>query len=620
MSFNRFPSQRSLSRLAAVALAGCFLLTACQKESAGPATAETATRETSATAETSVPSGTPTPAQTLATQDGTILAETEDAGRSYVDETLFIGDSNTARYMMYADETGRAFTSLDNNIGVVSMGAGSITTLKCEQFVGYSDMYTIPDAVAMLKPKRIIIGFGTNNLSGTSTDASSFIKSYLTGLKAIQEAWPYADIIVNGIPPLDKQRENQNLNMVQVDAYNAALVEMCEENGFKFLNSAEVLKDASTGWAKTDYTLSDGVHLSKTAVTAFFDYVRTHAYITEDRRPQPLGDIPKPNGTPVGLISQDPIAVRGAKVPVEFVASTGGSLQGSTSQLVKKGGTCSTVTAVPDAGWKFAGWTASLGSAGSSASLTFTVPSNADAGGVVLTAHFTPDEHEHNWVEIEGSRREPSCLDAGYAKYQCSICGAYGEKDLAALGHQWDNGVVTKEPQAGVAGEKTFTCTRSGCNSGPDGGPAQRTEPVAALATPTPTPVQPTPSPTPIPTPTPHLHSYTQTSHTPATCEVPGSTTYTCSCGDSYTEDEPALGHSWDDGTVTQEPGPGTPGIRTYTCSRCHITKTAEIPALPVPDPTPEVPEPPVEGGESGDSSQVQNNTEPLPEETVPEN
>ena len=75
-----------------------------------------------------------------------------DAGRSYVEETLFIGDSNTARYMMYADETGEAFTSLSNNIGVVSMGVGAITTLKCEQFVGYSQMYTIPDAVPCSSP------------------------------------------------------------------------------------------------------------------------------------------------------------------------------------------------------------------------------------------------------------------------------------------------------------------------------------------------------------------------------------------------------------------------------------------------------------------------------------
>ena len=57
---------------------------------------------------------------------------------------------------------------------------------------------------------------------------------------------------------LDKQRENTNLTMTQVDAYNAARVTRCEENGFKFLNSAEVLRDAATGWAKTDYTLSDG--------------------------------------------------------------------------------------------------------------------------------------------------------------------------------------------------------------------------------------------------------------------------------------------------------------------------------------------------------------------------
>ena len=255
----------------------------------------------SATAETAEAAATLTPtaattAQPVAAEIGTVLPATEDAGRSYLDETLFIGDSNTVRYTMYADETGTAFASVDNSIGVVSMGAGAITTLKCEKFKGSSTMYTVPEAVAMLKPQRIIICYGTNNLGGSSTDATSYIKTYLQGLQTIQTAWPYCDIIVSAIPPLDKQRENTNLTMTQVDAYNAALVTMCEENGFKFLNSAEVLRDDATGWAKTDCTLSDGVHLSKTAVTAYFDYVRTHAYITEDRRPQPLGSIPQPDG------------------------------------------------------------------------------------------------------------------------------------------------------------------------------------------------------------------------------------------------------------------------------------------------------------------------------------
>ena len=46
---------------------------------------------------------TPTPTDTTVP---TILPQTADAGRSYVDDTLFIGDSNTVRYTMYADDTG----------------------------------------------------------------------------------------------------------------------------------------------------------------------------------------------------------------------------------------------------------------------------------------------------------------------------------------------------------------------------------------------------------------------------------------------------------------------------------------------------------------------------------
>lgn len=469
----------SLCKVLAASLALC-LMAGCAGQEAGMASPETA--ETAVTAAPVAQTlQTPDPA---AVADGTVLAATEDAGRSYVDETLFIGDSNTARYMMYADETGNAFTSLKNNIGVVSMGVGAITTLKCEQFKGDSQMYTIPDAVAKLKPRRIIIGFGTNNLGGTSTDATSFIKTYREGLQAIEKVWPYAEIIVSAIPPLDQQRENTRLDMVQVDAYNAALVQMCEEEGYRFLNSTEVLRDETTGWAKKDYTLSDGVHLSKVAVTAYFNYVRTHASQTPDQRPQPLGTIPEPDGVPLGLITSDPIAVRGAKVPVEFVSTEGGSISGSTSQMVKKGGTCSTVTAVPKEGWKFAYWSASIGSAGSGSSLTFTVPSNADAGGVVVTAHFEPAAHEHNYVEVEGSRKEPTCEEKGYVKEACSICGEVQERELDALGHKYDGGNVTQEPQPGVAGVRTYTCTVCG---------KQYTEEIAALE------VVPSAPPSPLP-------------------------------------------------------------------------------------------------------------------------
>ena len=489
--------------LAVAALAVC--LTGCSH--AQTDATPFATSETAEAAATATPAATPaTSAEPVRAEVGTILPETADAGRSYVDETLFIGDSNTARYLLYANETGTAFTSLNNNIGVVSMGVGSITSLKCEKFKGSSAMYTVPDAVAMLKPKRIIICYGTNNLSGSSTDATNYIKSYLQGLQAIQTAWPYCDIIVSAIPPLDQQRENTNLTMTQVDAYNAALVQMCEENGFKFLNSAEGLRDDATGWAKKDYTLSDGVHLSKEAVTAYFTYVRTHAYAAEDRRPQPLGTIPTPDGVPANLINKDPIAVRGAKVPLEFVAANGGKLSGTTSQLVKKGGTAAAVTAVPDEGFVFAGWTASSGGSYSSATISFTMPQNADAGGVVLTANFKADAHEHNYAEIEDTRVNPTCTNNGSAKYKCTICGEVIEKELPALGHDWDGGVRSGD-------YITYYCRREGCSE-------TKTEDSQ------------------------HTHTYDEGIVTQAaTCGAPGVLTRTCAiCGQQIQEEIPATG------------------------------------------------------------------------------
>lgn len=547
--------------LAALGLAGC--LTAC-----APKTPDTLLQP--ATAESAAPTAAPaTTAQPAAAEPaaavGTVLPAGADAGRSYLDETLFIGDSNTARYLLYADDTGTAFTSLSNNIGVVSMGAGAITTLKCEKFKGSSTMYTVPESVAMLKPKRIIICYGTNNLSGASTDATRFIATYLQGLQAIRQAWSYCDIIVSAIPPLDKQRENTNLTMTQVDAYNAALVQMCEENGFKFLNSAEVLRDNATGWAKTDYTLSDGVHLSKKAVEAYFTYVRTHAYQTEDRRPQPLGSIPQPDGVPANLITKDPIAVRGAKVPLEFVAEYGGTLSGTTSQLVKKGATAKAVTAVADEGFVFAGWIASSGGSYSSESISFTMPQDADAGGVVLTAHFKADAHEHEYAEIEGTRVNPTCTTNGSAKYTCTICGEIIEKELPALGHDWDGGVRSGD-------YITYYCRREGCSE-------TKTEESQ------------------------HTHTYDEGVVTQAaTCGAPGVLTRTCAiCGQQIQEEIPATGqHQYGEAVRDGD----------YLVMNCIICGHSESTYSPLPPENPApVDPPPVE------SPQPETSAVPSPEQ-----
>ena len=210
----------------------------------------------------------------------TILEQAADAGDSYVDETLFLGDSNTARMYRMFD-----YCSYDNAIGSVGMTAKSLATFACVQVSTSSGYITMPQAVAKLQPRRVILTFGTNDLN-PGYKAADFVKNYRTGIEAIVTAYPSVDIIVNAIPPIGQQHSNQSLTQTQVDEYNKALVEMCKEKGWKFLNSAEVLKDSATGYAKSGYVeSSDGIHLTRAAMEALFDYLRTHSCITEDDRP-----------------------------------------------------------------------------------------------------------------------------------------------------------------------------------------------------------------------------------------------------------------------------------------------------------------------------------------------
>ena len=59
---------------------------------------------------------------------------------------------------------------------------------------------------------------------------------------------------------------------------------------------------------------------------------------------------------------------------------------------------------------------------------------------------------------VAGTPVLPTCTEAGYTVYTCAGCGATENRDpVDALGHAWDNGVVT-DPTCTAAGFTTFTC------------------------------------------------------------------------------------------------------------------------------------------------------------------
>ena len=76
-----------------------------------------------------------------------------------------------------------------------------------------------------------------------------------------------------------------------------------------------------------------------------------------------------------------------------------------------------------------------------------------------------------------------------------------------------------------------------------------------------------------------HEHTYTSQVTTAPTCSKEGTTTYTCSCGNSYTEKIDKIDHVYEI-TVTKYPSATEKGAKTYTCEECSYTFDKEIESL----------------------------------------
>ena len=212
-----------------------------------------------------------------------LLPETADAGEDYQKETLFIGDSNTVR--LYAN----GLISLQQFCAKEGIGTHAALTEGIVTFKKDNNSYTIAQAVAKMKPRRVVIMLGTND-NGMAVE--EFINNYTALVQAIQESYPYTDIIVNTVPPVPANHSNYpNMDQTKIDDFNMALLSMCEQMGLKFLNSAEALKDAN-GYGREDYYQSGDIHLKPAGLKALLSYLRTHAYQTDDRRPD-TANIPK---------------------------------------------------------------------------------------------------------------------------------------------------------------------------------------------------------------------------------------------------------------------------------------------------------------------------------------
>ena len=184
-----------------------------------------------------------------------LLTETADAGSEYQDSTLFLGDSNTVRLYNNGLISLQQFCAREGIGTQVALNEGIVT------FKGDNNHYTIAQAVAKMKPRRVVMTFGTND---TGMEVQDFISNYTALVQAIQAAYPYTDIIVNTVPPIPENHSSYP-HMDQA-------------------KTAETLK-GENGYGNPDYYTDGDIHLKSAGLKAALTYLRTHADQTEDRRP-----------------------------------------------------------------------------------------------------------------------------------------------------------------------------------------------------------------------------------------------------------------------------------------------------------------------------------------------
>lgn len=78
---------------------------------------------------------------------------------------------------------------------------------------------------------------------------------------------------------------------------------------------------------------------------------------------------------------------------------------------------------------------------------------------VPAVAFANPVMHTHSYSS--SNLKSSSCTQEGLRMYQCA-CGDNYTEPIPALGHDYDNGAITRPPTNSSSGVKTYTCRRCG--------------------------------------------------------------------------------------------------------------------------------------------------------------
>lgn len=204
-----------------------------------------------------------------------ILGETADMGMEYVNKMIFLGDSTTYGMKYYAVLSGGKNTQ---QVWTPSNGTLTLSYQGFAAIVYPKDGSEIPirDAVADALPEYMVITLGVNGVS--FMDEDYFKDEYTDLVTDIQSISPNTKIILQSIFPVASNYEYlSSINNEKIASANQWILDVAEETGVPFLNTASVLVGAD-GWLPQEYQNGDGLHLNEAGFDIVVSYIRTHGY------------------------------------------------------------------------------------------------------------------------------------------------------------------------------------------------------------------------------------------------------------------------------------------------------------------------------------------------------
>lgn len=254
----------------------------------------------------------------------TAIPQSNKADDSYLDDTVFVGDSITYGISSYG------YKSRDYVFAKIGLHQGTALNTKCV-YTSKTTSYTIADALSMAKPGKIIVTLGINAIYSVYND--SFVSNYQKFIDKIKEASPDSVIILQSVFPVSRNWAASNRPDAnnRVAYANDRIAELSEQNGLYYLNTYEDMV-GNDGFAKEGMT-SDGLHLSRQGYETVFNYILTHCVISSGAFTK-IGAITPPSAPSTTstvslpeLESADPI----------FNNSSSSSSQSSVSSQIESG-------------------------------------------------------------------------------------------------------------------------------------------------------------------------------------------------------------------------------------------------------------------------------------------